>query len=286
MAQPAGSPFVTSRAVGAATVTIISDGSGRSTVIKQLEVPPEQWRAETDVDANDEVVIGYNLAHLRVGDASILIDLGFDDPSPASTWRAPRHQRSPGLEAGLATIGVTPDEITHVLITHAHGDHIAGGSVARGGRRVPRFPTAPHWLGRGDWEGAAGREQPDSPLATHLGPVAEAGLLRLVDIATDIVPGVLMIPSPGESPGHCIIRLDSGGEQFFFVGDLFHHPCEVAHLDWVLRGRDAPAMMTSRQWLVTAALETDALLATSHMPFPGLGRLRREGDGVRWVAEA
>ncbi len=283
MAASTTPEFVASRAVGEATVTAISDGSGRSTILRSLSAPREIWRREVDADEHDEVVLGYNVAHVRLGAASILIDLGFDDPGPGSQWGPPRHRRSPGVPAGLAALGVRPEAITHVLITHAHGDHIAGGAIERDGRRAPRYPNARHFLGRADWEGNPARAQPDSLLARHMGPVADAGLLELVDAEREVAPGVAMLPAPGESPGHCIVRVASAGAAFYFLGDLFHHPCEVAHLDWVSDGRDAAAMRASREALIAAALPSDALLMTTHMPFPAFGRLRATPDGVRWV---
>ena len=207
MADTTTPPYVVSRNVGEAVVTAISDGSGLSAIMRGLLVPREEWRALVPADGNDEIILGYNVAHIRLGAASVLIDLGFDDPSPASQWRAPRHQRSPGVIAALATLGVRPEEITHVAITHAHGDHIAGGSVERDGRRVPRYPNARHFLGRADWEGSPAREQPDSHLARHIGTIADAGLLELVDAEREIAPGITMLPAPGESPGHCIVRV-------------------------------------------------------------------------------
>lgn len=274
---------VSSRIVGAATVTAISDGSGRSSILGSLSAPREEWRREVDADEQDEIVLGYNVAHVRLGTASILIDLGFDDPGPESQWRAPRHQRTPGVVAGLAAIGVHPEEITHVLITHAHGDHIAGGAVEREGRWVPRYPNATYFLGRADWEGNSERDRPGSLLARHLGPVAAAGRLELVDNERAIVPGVTMLAAPGESPGHCIVRVTSEGATFYFLGDLFHHPCEVAHRDWASSGRDAAALLASREALLAAALPAEALLMTTHMPFPAFGRLRETPAGVAWV---
>jgi len=277
--------FVESRAVGDATVTAISDGSGRSSIMKELLVPREEWRREVDADEQEEIELGYNVAHLRLGAASILIDLGFDDPSPQSQWRAPRHRRSPGVVAALAALGVTPEEITHVLITHAHGDHVAGGSVERDGVYAPRYPNAKYFLGRTDWGGNPAREQPTSLLARHLGPVEAAGQLALVDDGREIVPGVTMIAAPGESPGHCIVRLASAGAMFYFLGDLFHHPCEVPHIDWACRGRDAAALIASRKALIAAAASEDALLMTTHMPFPAFARLREGGSGLVWAVE-
>ncbi len=275
--------YIAARTVGAATVTAISDGSGRSAILASLPVPRKVWRREVDADERDEITLGYNVAHVRLGAASILIDLGFDDPGPASQWRAPRHQRTPGVVAGLAAIGVRPEGITHVLITHAHGDHVAGGAVERAGRWVPRYPNATYFLGRADWAGNAERERSASLLARHLGPVAEAGRLELVDSERAIVPGVTMLAAPGESPGHCLVRVTSEGAAFYFLGDLFHHPCEVQHRDWASSGRDAAALLASREALLAAALPADALLMTTHMPFPAFGRLRETPAGVAWV---
>lgn len=277
------SQFVASRTVGAAVVTVISDGSGRSSIMQTLNAPREEWRREVNADEHDEITLGYNVAFVRLGAASVLIDLGFDDPSPESQWRAPRHQRSPGVVAGLAAIGVRPEEITAVLITHAHGDHLAGGAVEREGHWVPRYRNATYFLGRADWEGNPARDQPDTLLARHLGPVATAGRLELVDAEREIAPGITMLAAPGESPGHCIVRVASEGATYYFLGDLFHHPCEVAHLDWVSSGRDESAMRASRDALVAAALPSDALLMTTHMLFPAFGRLRETDGGLRWV---
>jgi glyoxylase-like metal-dependent hydrolase (beta-lactamase superfamily II) len=287
MSSDAPDNFLVSRQIGNVTVSIISDASGLSTIIKQLDgVPEEVWRHEVEADANGEVRLGYNVAHVRLGDASILIDLGFDDPSPTSQWKAPRHLRTPGVPAGLAELGVQPEAITHVLITHAHGDHIAGGSVLRNGERVPRYPNARHVLGRADWEGNPDRNRPDSHAALHLATIDRSGLLELVAGEREIVPGVTLIPAPGESPGHSIVRVQSVGETFYFLGDLFHHPCEVAHLDWVAQGRDAAAMRASRERLVADARATNALLVATHIPFPPFGRIEATAAGPRWQIAA
>ena len=174
--------------------------------------------------------------------------------------------------------------MTHVLITHNHGDHVAGGTIEVGGKRRPRFPNARHYIGRLDWEGVPERDQPESQLATHLGPIDRLGLLDLVDEETEIVPGITMLHSPGETPGHSIVRVESRGETFYFLGDLFHHPCEVAHTDWVAEGRDAAQMRDSRERLIAEAYPRHALLMTTHMLFPGFGRLEETTTGARWRA--
>jgi glyoxylase-like metal-dependent hydrolase (beta-lactamase superfamily II) len=271
--------YVESRRFGDATVTLINDGSGLSTIVKSLTTPEAEWRPFVpEASARGEIVVNYHAAHVAIGGASILIDLGFDDPSEQSQWKEPRHHRSPGIQAGRAWIGVQPEQVSHVLITHAHGDHFAGGAVD--GR--PRFPKAKVLLGRADWENRRGGGE-SGMLDRHLGTIERAGLLELVDGSHEVVPGVTMIHAPGESPGHSIVRVESGGQRFYFLGDLFHHPCEVANLDWVSGGRDAAAMRASRERLLAEAVPSGATLVYTHSLFPGWGTIVRDGERYRWV---
>lgn len=107
-----------------------------------------------------------------------------------------------------------------MLITHSHRDHVAGGSVERVGERVPRSPTARHVLNHRDWEGLPDRARPDSLAALHLGTIEWFGLLDLVNGDAEILPSVRMVHAPGETPGHSLVRVESRGATFCFLGDL------------------------------------------------------------------
>ena len=148
---------VSRRRVGDALVTIIHEGDGRWA--PQLQAPEADWRAAMpEADAAGVVGLDFSSVHVALGDASLLVDCCFDDPAPGQPWEAMMGlRRTPGLEAGLALIGVRPEAITHVVVSHPHGDHLAGVTVERGGRRVARFPNARHLINRLDWEPARGR---------------------------------------------------------------------------------------------------------------------------------
>jgi len=273
--------FVTSRRFGDATVTLISEGTFPWT--PELTAPEAAWRrAMPEADASGAITLGVNVAHIRLGGASILVDPGFDDPSAAPHEQFVGLVRSEGLIAGLRTIGVEPDTITHVLLTHTHDDHYAGVTVMRDGGRVVRFPRARHFVGRRDWEGNPDRERPESALALHLGTLDRVGLLTPVDGEHEVAPGVTMVAAPGESPGHCIVRVKGGAEPCYIVGDLFHHACEVAHLDWISPGRDPVAMRASRERLLAEAVARHATIVFTHAPFPGWGKIVPDGTGYRW----
>jgi glyoxylase-like metal-dependent hydrolase (beta-lactamase superfamily II) len=280
MSSPINTRFVDSRRFGDAIVSVISEGVLPWAL--RLQAPEADWRREMpEADANGVVRLGINLAYIAVGNASIVADPGFDDPDrPGMEW--PGLVRSPGLQAGLAQLGVRPEHITHVLITHAHSDHYAGATVERDGARAPRYPNARCWVGRRDWEQNPQRADAASMLSTHLGTLARLGLLECVDEEREVAPGVTMIAAPGESAGHCIVRVRSAGKTFYYLGDLFHHPCEVVHPDWVSPGRDLAAMIASRKRLLADAVAGDATLVFAHEQFPGWGHIVSSGGEYRW----
>jgi glyoxylase-like metal-dependent hydrolase (beta-lactamase superfamily II) len=271
--------YIATHKVGRATVSQVNDGVGGWT--PKLSAPEAEWRAALpQADANGYVENDHYTGLIQIGDVRILVDNGFDDPSPTSPWMPPRYRRTPGVTAGLAALGVKPAEITHVLFTHRHGDHVAGSIRADG---TARFPNARHFLGRADRQPPSGPAENAASLEeAHLGGLDRLGLLDLVDGDREVVPGVTMIHAPGESPGHSIVRVEDDGARAYFVGDLFHFPCEVEHLDWVSPGRDPAAMRRSRERLLGEVADTPALVTYSHAPFPGWGRVTRRGGGYAW----
>ncbi len=273
-----------SRNVGDVTVTIISEGTLKWA--PELQAPDAEWRREIpEADRDGVVRFGLNTVLVQTGDATIVIDPGYDDPSPADGQREPNVERSAGLAVALSALGVAAEQVTHVLISHPHGDHLGGVTLERNGQRVARFPRARHLIGRADWEGDPEQQRPDASLVTHLGTIARLGLLDLTDGEHVVTPGVTMINAPGETPGHSIVRVQSCGATFYYVGDLFHHPCEVAHVDWVSPGRDRVAMQASRERFLSTAVTEHATVVFTHEQFPPWGRIVPEGASYRWRRE-
>ena len=170
-------PFIASRRVGAAEVTVIDDGG--LLWAPTYPVAEAEWRAAMpEADESGRIWLGLNVILVRLGEALVVIDPGMDDPD--SEWQLDRPRvwatwevtRTAGMAAALASLGIAPEDVTHVVITHPHGDHYAGVTVDRDGERRLRFPRARHYLGRVDWEGNPARGQPDSepPRADPLRP--------------------------------------------------------------------------------------------------------------------
>jgi glyoxylase-like metal-dependent hydrolase (beta-lactamase superfamily II) len=277
--------FVQSRRIGDAVITVISEGS--FWWAPRFAVPEADWRREMpDADVSGQIPIDCTLVHISLGAASIIVDPGFDDADSAwgrafgARWSG--FTRTPGLHTALIRLGVHADDITHVLITHTHEDHFAGVVAERDGQLLPRVPRARCYVSRADWHDHPRRADPASELARRLGVLEARGLLHTIDGEHAIAPGVTMIPTPGETLGHCAVRIRSGGQAFYYAGDLFHHPCEIAHPDWVSPGRDVTIMRASREQLCREAAGSDALVVFSHERFPAWGRIVSTDGGYRW----
>jgi glyoxylase-like metal-dependent hydrolase (beta-lactamase superfamily II) len=290
--------FLSTRRVGEAELTLVLEGKGPFPV--DLNVAEEVWRPEVpEADADGNVTLCSGGAVLQHGDAAIVVDPGLDDPGTA-TSRATEQvftgwSFTPGFPGGLAALGVAPEAVSHVLITHAHFDHCLGVAVERDRVLVPRYPNARYLLDRADWDlhftpDGAPRPLAQSPFAAvnqamreRLLVVMRAGLLDLVDGVHQVAPGVTTIPTPGETPGHRAVRVESAGAVCWLLGDLVHYAVEFAHLDWLVPvRRDAAAMRASRERVLPQLVAEDALVTWSHAAFPGWGRIVAVDGGFRW----
>ena len=211
----------------------------------------------------------------------LLIDAPvYDDNDPGAT-PIPNYTPPPLLEEQLRAAGVAPEAVTHLVITHAHGDHFNGLTQQMDGEDRPLYPNALHYLGRGDWEMIQPQlADPESLQSRTLGAVERAGLLRLVDEEMEILPGIRILPAPGESPGHQIVRIDEGDGILYHVGDLYHHEVEVARPEWACHWAEASAHNASRAAFLQAALAEDATILASHIA--GFGQIRAIENGMVW----
>lgn len=273
------------RRIGEATITVIADGE--MLWEPRFPVPEAEWRAALpDADEHGRIWIGLNVVLVQLGEALMVIDPGCD--APDSAWQATLPQvwpnwpirRTAGLDAVLADLGVDPAAVTHVVITHPHGDHYPGVCREEGEELAPRFPNARHYLGRADWEGNPLREDPASHLR-RLALIDDLGQLELIDADTEIAPGVTLLPAPGESPGHLAVRIETGAEPVYVLGDLIHHGVEVAQPTWNPPHADHEPLVASRARLYPL-LAAGAHALYAHEPFPCWGRIVPEGSGYRW----
>ncbi|HEY8475770.1 MAG TPA: MBL fold metallo-hydrolase [Chloroflexota bacterium] len=275
------------RQIGAARVAVIGEATGRWPITAALaDVPEEAWRPLVETDERDRILVSFNLTHVALRGASILVDTGFGEyarggvrpPVPVEDIAL-----AGDLEEALAALGVRPEDVTHVLITHSHGDHILGATRTRGGQRAPAFPNARYYLTAEEWAFTLPGHPSAEAVALQKAALEAAGVVELVEGEREIAPGVTFLHAPGETPGHAVVRVADGGEVAYVLGDLFHLPAEFRHLDWAPPRRDRQTLRATRQRLLPRFVAERALLVVAHLPFPGVGHVVPEGETYRWV---
>jgi glyoxylase-like metal-dependent hydrolase (beta-lactamase superfamily II) len=177
----------------------------------------------------------------------------------------------------LAEIGVRPADVNAVACTHLHNDHVGWNTRLDGEQWVPTFPNAEYLFGRHEYEYWA--QRPENQIADDraafdqsVSPIVEAGLARLVATDHRIDDRLRLVPSPGHTPGHVCVLIESEDQRALISGDIMHHPCQIAYTSWGCdcdTSREQAA--TTRQKLLGDIAGTNTLLIGSHFPSPAAG---------------
>ncbi|MCM2561414.1 MBL fold metallo-hydrolase [Lutimaribacter sp. EGI FJ00015] len=221
--------------------------------------------------------------HLLVeaGDAKVLVDVGSGNRFMPSVGR---------LISNMEDAGVDPSEITHVVITHAHPDHIWG---IRDDFDEPLFPDAQYFIGQAEHDywmqddlvNKVAAEDQQFVLGAVNSITAEGLEWTLLGNDDEIVPGVRVIDTPGHTPGHMSVVVESGGKQLMALGDAMSHAyTNFAHPDWYNNfDADGEQTVATRLRLLDMAAADRISILGYHFPFPGVGHVLREDDSYRFI---
>jgi len=185
----------------------------------------------------------------------------------------------------LGEAGWSRDAVDAVVCTHLHVDHVGWNTMLENGTWVPTFPKARYLIGQceHDFWSAGDDEEQCAMLGDSVKPVIDAGLVQLVELDHVISPEIRLVPSTGHTPGHVSVMIESDGERAVITGDMLHHPCQLAHTDWVLGDNDREAAALTRARLFAEWADQAILVIGTHFPAPTAGRVVRDGAAFKFV---
>jgi glyoxylase-like metal-dependent hydrolase (beta-lactamase superfamily II) len=265
-------------------VTALSDGTVPLPMEKLLTgtTPAKIDAARTKAYLKPPFETSINAFLINTGTKLVLIDTG------AGGLFGPTLGK---LITNLKASGYQPEQIDEIYITHMHGDHV--GNLSANGKIVftnaivrAAKADADFWLSKENLDKA-----PDAMkdffrgAQSSLNPYVAAGKFKPFEGETELVPGIRAIPAPGHTPGHAFYEISSKGQKLVAWGDLMHvaavqfpDPTVTIQFD-----SDPKAAAAARKKAFADAAKNGYFVAIAHVSFPGLGQLRADGAGYRWV---
>jgi glyoxylase-like metal-dependent hydrolase (beta-lactamase superfamily II) len=235
---------------------------------------PDVWHAR----------IGVHL--VRAGGETLLIDTGI---GPLERTFARSLGRGGELPQRLAAAGVAPAEVTIVLLTHLHADHVGWSTTGGEGAEPlrPFFPGARYLVHARDLEMARARRAEDPVAGAYVDeavtPLTEAGVLETFSAGFELADGVTVAEAPGHTPGHVVVRVGAGPGAVLLLGDAFAHPLQLAKPDCeYLLDMDVPQARQTRHALAEQIRRERPLVSAAHFPSPGLGAVEEVAGELRW----
>lgn len=270
--------------LGEFEITALSDGTVKLAVEKLLtNIKPESLsKALHQHHLGSPLETSVNAYLINTGSKLVLIDSGAGQLFGPTLGKLAAHITAAGYQAA---------QVDEIYITHMHADHFGGLTSA--GQAL--FPNAivradqhdvDYWLHPANLEQApADKKATYERVMASFKPYMQAGHFQPFEGNTELAPGISAIASHGHTPGHSIYQIESKGEKLMLWGDLMH----VAAVQFEQPGvtitfdSDSKAAAKQRQKAYAEAASQTYLVGAAHLSFPGLGYLRKQGNGYVWM---
>jgi glyoxylase-like metal-dependent hydrolase (beta-lactamase superfamily II) len=277
--------------VGSATLTTIVEAEIAS-------IPPElflpaatggavaahEWVVPTYASPEGLIAMRVQAFVVEVGGRTVLVDpcVGDGKDRALPFW----HQQSWRWLDRFAEAGFDRGAVDTVVHTHLHADHVGWDTHPEGDAWVPTFTAARHLYTQGEidhWR-ATEQRQDEDVWADSVQPIFDAGLADVVDVDADLGDGLRLAPTPGHTPGHTSLWVESEGATAVVSGDLIHHPVQCAEPQWNEIGDVDDVVAEATRWaFLRGVADTDTLVLGTHFPAHPAGHVVTAGDAFRFV---
>ena len=281
-------PLVQSFAIGRLKVHAIQAGGQKLDGGAMFGVVPKPlWERRIPADERNRIQLGMRCLLIEHERGLVLIDNGAGNKEGAKFHEIygvenSGNQGRTQLEDGLQSLGVKTDDIALMIDTHLHFDHAGGNTwVDVAGIIRPTFPNARYVVQRGEYEWATHTNERTaaSYFPHNFEPIVAAGQFDFVSGETEVWPGIRLVPTPGHTPHHQSILIESDGAKTLYPADLMPTSAHVP-LPWIM-GYDVEPMRTleSKRHILRRAVDEDWLLVFEHDASVASGQVVLDGKG-------
>jgi len=233
------------------------------------------------IDENGRLVLSMHSLIVESQGQTIMVDtcIGNDKVRTYPKWNL---MQTDFLDR-FRELGFSTEQINTVLCTHMHVDHVGWNTRKVGDKWVPTFAKAEYLFAEDEWNHWRVEEQDYGPvIEDSVQPIFDAGKAVLVSSSHRVTDEVYLQPTPGHTPGHVSIHIESGGERAIITGDMIHHPCQIKHPDWSsLADTDPDMAAVTRGDFVEKYADQPVLIIGTHFAAPTAGKIVRDGDTYR-----
>ncbi len=280
-------PLVESRTLGRLRMHAIQAGGQKLDGGAMFGVVPKPlWEKRIPADERNRIQLGMRCLLIEHDVGLILIDTGAgnkEDPKFYDIYGVENAGSPTRLEDGIRAAGFEPSDVSLVINSHLHFDHAGGNTIKDASGTRPALPNARYVMQRGEYEYATHTNERTaaSYFRHNFVPLAEAGLVDFLEGEQEIVPGIRGIPTPGHTPHHQGLLIESDGEKAFFIADLAP---TVAHLPlaWIM-GYDVEPLVTleTKRRILRRAADEDWLVVFEHDASTAWSKIEHDGKAFR-----
>ncbi|NQV50994.1 MAG: MBL fold metallo-hydrolase [Candidatus Marinimicrobia bacterium] len=246
-------------------------------------VPKTMWSKHADVDNFNRIQMVTRTLLLESDDRKILIDTGNGDKWNARQREIFNIQVEPYmLPQSLAAHGLNVEDITDVICTHLHFDHVGGNTKLENGKIVPVFPNASYWVQEENWKLANQPSEKDraSYLSENWAVLAENQMLKILKSERELFNDIKLEVIHGHTSGQQLPSISDGNRTLLYGGDLFPMQAHIP-IPWVMAYDNEPVRsIAEKKRILPTLLEKDAIIFFEHDPHITACRLRATEKGM------
>jgi glyoxylase-like metal-dependent hydrolase (beta-lactamase superfamily II) len=251
-------------------------------------IPKNLWNKTNPADESNRILLALRTLIIRSQDKIILVDAGVGsklNEKLSSIYKV--DHRNFQLLRGLQRRKITPEDITDIIITHLHFDHIGGATYLEDGEIRLTFPNALHHIQGEQWHWANNPSEKDraSYMPENFSPIQKAGKLNILDGPCDLFPGIKLLVMYGHTHGMQLPKISDGKNTLLYCADLIPTASHIP-LPYNMAYDNNPLFtLQEKKRLLPLAVKENWILVFEHDPFRTAGTVEQTDKGFQLKAE-